>query len=174
MLLLEYGANINATSKNGQTPLTTAIQYNNHPVLRLLLERWFEYTECPRLTGPNLLEIVAQYADVKTVLLLTAAEHLRVSRDSSYVLDHYNQVLEERIDFSDKLGAAFKDLLSVLRMEAEHHGRHEIDNRMESGLLNPWDKYIDCSDEDTDSSGLAFEDAKENLSPTASEGSEPG
>lgn len=133
ILLLEYGADINTTSKNGQMPLTTAIQYNNHPVLRLLLERWFEYAECPRLTGPNLLEIVAQYADGETMLLLTAAEHLRVSKDSSYVLDHYHKVLEERIDFSDKLGAAFEDLLSVLRMEAEqHHGG--MASRMESGL----------------------------------------
>ncbi|KAK3394956.1 ankyrin repeat-containing domain protein [Podospora didyma] len=175
MLLLEYGANINATSKNGQTPLTTAIQYNNHPVLRLLLERWFEYTECPRLTGPNLLEIAAQYADVKTIVLLTDAEHLRVSKDSSYVLDRYNQILVERVDFSEKLSAAFEDLLSVLRMEAEHHhGSHGIDSRMESGLLNPLDSYyLDYSDEDIDSSGLAFEDAKETLSPTTSEGSEP-
>ncbi|KXX73195.1 Ankyrin repeat domain-containing protein 7 [Madurella mycetomatis] len=174
MLLLEYGADINATSKNGQTPLTTAIQYNNHPVLRLLLERWFEYTECPRLTGPNLLEKVAQYADVKTIMLLTAAEHLRVSKDSSYVLEHYNKILEERIDFSNKLGAAFEDLLSVLRMEAAHHRSHVFDSRMESGLLNPLDRYLDCSDADTDSSDLAFEDAKESLSPTTNEGSEPG
>lgn len=64
MLLLEYGANINARSKSGQTPLTAAIQYNNHAVLKLLLERWFEYNQCPRLSGPNLLEIVALYADV--------------------------------------------------------------------------------------------------------------
>lgn len=176
MLLLEYGADINTTSKNGQTPLTTAIQYNNHPVLRLLLERWFEYAECPRLTGPNLLEIVAQYADGETMLLLTAAEHLRVSKDSSYVLDHYHKVLEERIDFSDKPGAAFEDLLSVLRMEAEHH-HGGMASRMESGLLNPLDRYVDCEDGDTDSSGSGrtFEDAEERLSPTLSEeDSEPG
>ncbi|RYO89843.1 hypothetical protein DL762_003027 [Monosporascus cannonballus] len=60
MLLLEYGADINATSTSGQTPLTAAIQYNNHAVLRLLLARWFEYNECPRLKGPNLFEIVAR------------------------------------------------------------------------------------------------------------------
>jgi hypothetical protein len=48
-------------------------------LLKLLLERWFEYNECPRLTGPNLLEIVARYADVETMLLLTAEEHLRAT-----------------------------------------------------------------------------------------------
>ena len=46
-LLLEYGANINATTTSGQTPLTTAVAYNSHNVLRLLLDRWFEYSECP-------------------------------------------------------------------------------------------------------------------------------
>ncbi len=39
MLLLEYGADINATSTLGQTPLTTAIAYNSHKVLQLLLDR---------------------------------------------------------------------------------------------------------------------------------------
>ncbi|KAK0752941.1 hypothetical protein B0T18DRAFT_423582 [Schizothecium vesticola] len=160
-------------SSNGQTPLTTAIQYNNHPVLRLLLERWFEYAERPRLTGPNLLEKVAQYADGETMLLLTATEHLRARKDSSYVLDHYHKVLKEWIDFSDKLGAAFEDLLSVLRMEAEHH--RGMASRMESGLLNPLDRYVYCEDENTDSSELAFEDAEEILSLALSEeASEPG
>ena len=49
MVLLEYGADINATSSLGQTPLTTAIAYNSHDVLQLLLDRWFEHSECPRL-----------------------------------------------------------------------------------------------------------------------------
>jgi len=66
MLLLEYGTDINVTSEAGRTPLTTAITYNNHSVLRLLLDRWFEYSECPRLKGLQLLEFVAQYADVYT------------------------------------------------------------------------------------------------------------
>lgn len=42
MLLLEYGANINATPVSGQIPLTAAIQHNNHAVPRLLLDRMFE------------------------------------------------------------------------------------------------------------------------------------
>jgi hypothetical protein len=121
------------------------------------------------------LEIVAHYADVETMLILTAAEHLRVSKDSSYILDHYHRVIEDRTDFSDKLVAAFEDLLSVLRMEAEHRGSLGIYSRMESGLPNPLHSgYLDCSDEDTDSGALLFEDAKESLSTTPSEGSEHG
>jgi ankyrin repeat protein len=49
MLLLEYRAEINVTSKDSRTPLTTAIVYNNRSVLQLLLDRWYEYSECPRL-----------------------------------------------------------------------------------------------------------------------------
>ena len=52
-LLLDYGADINATSKDGRTSLTTIIIHNNHSVLHLLLERWFESTECPRLIEPT-------------------------------------------------------------------------------------------------------------------------
>ncbi|KAI3129366.1 hypothetical protein CBS147325_9606 [Penicillium roqueforti] len=47
MLLLEYGANINSVSADGSTPLTTAIIYNSHNVLRLFLDRWHEYSICP-------------------------------------------------------------------------------------------------------------------------------
>ncbi|UQC83598.1 ankyrin repeat domain-containing protein [Colletotrichum lupini] len=160
MLLLEYGADINATSKAGQTPLTAAIQYNNHSVLKLLLERWFDYNECPRLKGPNLLETVARYADVETILLLTAAEHLRSYPDKTYILDHYKEVIDGRNDSSDELSVAFDELLSVLKMEAKAHG--SIDELMESGLLNPLGYEIE-SEEDSSSDFLVFEDAKEML-----------
>ncbi|KAK1513545.1 ankyrin repeat domain-containing protein [Colletotrichum costaricense] len=160
MLLLEYGADINATSKAGQTPLTAAIQYNNHSVLKLLLERWFDYNECPRLKGPNLLETVARYADVETILLLTAAEHLRSYPDKTYILDHYKEVIDGRNDSSDELSVAFDELLSVLKMEAKAHG--SIDELMESGLLIPLDYGIE-SEEDSSSDLLVFEDAKEML-----------
>lgn len=156
VLLLEYGANINAISKSMQTPLTAAIQYNNHSVLKLLLERWSDYQVCPRLKGPNLLEIVAQYADVETMLLLTAAEHLRTRTDSLYLRDHYFQVLEERNDKCEKLDVAFGELLSVIRMDAECHGGPQ--GRLEAGL-NRWDCYT--YEEDSGSDTSVFEDAKE-------------
>ncbi|RYP12553.1 hypothetical protein DL765_007255 [Monosporascus sp. GIB2] len=163
MLLLEYGADINATSTSGQTPLTAAIQYNNHAVLRLLLARWFEYNECPRLKGPNLLEIVARYADTETISILTAAEHLRTRTDDSYLLSHCRQILEDRPDGDQKLILAFEDLLSVLR--AVPNSADPLDSRMEAGFLNPFDaSAAPCQDSDSDS--LIFEDAKESLQPS--------
>ena len=161
MLLLEYGANINATSKSGKTPLTTAIEYNNHAVLKLLLTRWFEYNECPRLKGPNLLEFVAQYADIETTSILSAAEHLRIRTDDSYILTHYMQILQARIDISEKLVNAFEDLLSILKSAGGP--QQSVESRMESGLLSPFEP-LDLSDDDTDSD-LVFEDAKESLHP---------
>jgi ankyrin repeat protein len=70
MLLLEYGANLNANSTLGQTPLTTAIAYNSHNVLELLLHQRFEYSVCPRPKGPHLLQIAALYADIKSINIL--------------------------------------------------------------------------------------------------------
>ena len=78
ILLLEYGANINATNSAGQTPLTTAIAYNSHNVLRLLLDRWFEYSECPRLKGPHLIYIVSSNSDIYTMTILRDTDHLKL------------------------------------------------------------------------------------------------
>lgn len=51
VLLLEYGADINAMSSNGRTPLTIAIIHNNHPVLRLFVDRCYEYMTTARFNG---------------------------------------------------------------------------------------------------------------------------
>lgn len=51
LLLLDFGADLNAMSRNKRTPLTTAIIYNNHPVLRLFVDRCHEYITSTRLTG---------------------------------------------------------------------------------------------------------------------------
>lgn len=51
LLLLEFGADLNAVSSTGKTPLTIAIMYNNHPVLKLFVDRCYEYTTTPRLNG---------------------------------------------------------------------------------------------------------------------------
>ncbi len=51
LLLLEFGANLNAMSRNGGTPLTTAIVHNNHPVLKLFVDRGYEYLTTLRLQG---------------------------------------------------------------------------------------------------------------------------
>jgi hypothetical protein len=159
VLLLEYGANLNAVSKSGQTPLTAAVQYNNHGVLQLLLSRWSEYGECPRLKGPNLLEIVAKYAEVETMMILTAAEHLKARTDDALTLAQHRDSVESRTDSTDKLLRAFDDFLSVLRTCPR---LHEPDNLMEAGLAGA----PGCRgffDSDSSSDCTAFEDARESL-----------
>ncbi len=113
-LLLDYGANINATAKDGRTPLTTTIIYNNHDVLHLLLDRWFEYTECPRLKGPHLLDLIVEHADIETMKILTNAKHLQFRRDNNYVLERSAVQLNNRLDLTDALVAAFRGLLDAM------------------------------------------------------------
>ena len=153
-LLLEYGANINATSAAGQTPLTTAVTYNSHNVLRLLLDRWFEYSECPRLTGPHLLQIVALYADIETITILTKTDHFRLKYDSSYALGDFATLLSERPDATEKLILAFEELTGVIKLGPALSKHHGIEDFMESGMA-----YSDTSDSENE----VFENAMENL-----------
>ena len=85
-LLLEYSANINAADITSHTPLTIAITYNSHNVLQLLLGRWSEYSSCPRLRGPHLLETAAAFADLETLRILIATDHFRLKYDKDYLL----------------------------------------------------------------------------------------
>ncbi|KAJ6190496.1 hypothetical protein N7519_000517 [Penicillium mononematosum] len=119
MLLLEYGANINSVSTDGSTPLTTAIMYNSHNVLRLFLDRWHEYSICPRMKGPNLLQIAALYADPATLQILAATDHFRRKYDKLYTLGDFGNHLKQRPDFTEKLALAFDELLSVINQVPE-------------------------------------------------------
>lgn len=145
MLLLEYRANINASSTVGQTPLTTAIAYNSHNVLQLLLDRWFEYSECPRLKGPHLLQIVASYADIQTITTLTTTNHFMLKYDRVYLFGDFATQLRQRADATDKLIVAFEDLLGLIDKEPEMRGK-SAESRMESGLLS-------CPDSDSEKAG---------------------
>jgi ankyrin repeat protein len=163
MLLLEYGAEINVTSKDGRTPLTTAIIYNNHNVLQLLLDRWYEYSECPRLRGPHLLSLVAQYADLRTISILASTDHLKLKFDKDFVLGDFSTRLRQRIDVTEKLTNAFEDLLNLI-----NHGSGEsesIESQMESGLLRT--QGPNSPTDSSEGSDEAFEDAQENLSSQA-------
>lgn len=155
-LLLEYGANINAISAAGQTPLTTAIAFNSHNVLQLLLDRWFEYSVCPRLTGPHLLQIMALYADAKTMSIFTATDHLALHYDQTYVLGDFVSQLNDRADATEKLIQAFMALLGAIRSPQERCVEKPCP---ESGLLS--EKYNDKSD--AESSDQEFENALESL-----------
>jgi hypothetical protein len=175
MLLLEYGANINATSKEGLTPLTTSIIYNNHGVLQLLLDRWFEYSECPRLKGPHLLELVAQYADLKTLSILASANHFKLKFDKNYTLGDFTRRLKERPNVDQHLIVAFEDLLNVIGRGPEIQGK-SFESRMESGLLLHKGSSLEDERDDLDfaipespGSEQSFQDAQESLAVTSDE-----
>ena len=153
ILLLEYGADINAQSTAGQTPLTTAIVYNSHNVLQQLLDRWFEYSECPRLKGPNLLQIVALYADVETMSILSATDHLRLKYDKDYGLSDFLSRLRERPDVTEKLLLAFKELLGIVledsNIKQSAEDLMETDSVSHSLLdIQAMNAYMDSSDSD--------------------------
>ena len=116
ILLLEYGADINALATTGETPLTTAIKCNSHNTLRLFLDRWAEYAACPRLKGPNLLEIAALYGDCETLAILASTSHLRSKQDKNYTLADFKAILRQRIDVAEGLIVAFDNLLSVINI----------------------------------------------------------
>jgi hypothetical protein len=163
MLLLEYGAQINVTSKDDRTPLTTAIIYNNHNVLQLLLDRWYEYSECPRLKGPHLLSLVAQYADLRTISILASTDHLKLKFDKDYVLGDFSTRLRQRVDVTEKLTGAFEELLNLINQGSTES--ESIESRMESGLLERHG-----SNSPTDSSAGSddtFEDAQESFNQQA-------
>ena len=148
LLLLEHNADLNLRSKDGKTPLTVAITYNNHDVLQLLLERWFQFSECPRLHIPHFLDIVAEYADLKTISIIASADHLKLNQDNRYRLGKIAaEKLRQRSDGSEKLALAFEELLEVI----VKGGAREPDpeSLMEEGLLMPggldWER-IDCEE----------------------------
>lgn len=134
LLLLEYGADLNAISTSGATPLTTAITCNSHDVLQLILDRWHEYSTCPRLKGPHLLQIVATYADIKTINTLAATDHLRSMYDKQYTLGDFGSRLRQRPDLTEKLTLAFDELLSIINSNPDP--REDPENLMEAGYFS--------------------------------------
>ncbi|KUJ19420.1 ankyrin [Mollisia scopiformis] len=134
ILLLDNNANVNAISITAATPLTTAITYNSHRVLQLLLDRWDEYTECPRLKGPHLLQITALYADLETVKILTATDHVKLNYDDNFTLGDFAKRSANRLDVTDELIEAFDDLLLVCKQKPP--GKQSTENLMEAGLLS--------------------------------------
>ena len=135
VLLLDYNADINAANINQQTPLTTAIMNNSHGVLELLLDFWEQFSTCPRLQGPHLLEITALYADVETVRLLAATDHFQLKYDANYTLREFAQRLTERADVTDELIHAFDELLLVLNENPSRSDPTGGESAMEKGLV---------------------------------------
>lgn len=158
-LLLDYGADINVTSKDGRKALTTVIIYNNHSVLRLLLDRWFEYTECPRLKGPHLLDLVIDHADIETMSILTNATQLQIHGDNSYVLAKFEPQLRKRHDLTEDVVAAFELLLDAIR---EYPKRSRKGGSLIIRPLMDLNKDPESLEDDFDSID-EYEDARESL-----------
>ena len=134
VLLLEYRADINATTILGQTPLTTAITHNSHQVLQLLLDRWSEYSECPRLKGTHLLELAALYADAQTIEILKRTDHFELSYDRGYIAADFASRVRGRWDANEKLIANFQELNDIIDKKPD--SRLSTPNLMESGWLS--------------------------------------
>ena len=183
VLLLDYNADINASNLSYHTPLTSAIMYNSYGVLELLLDHWEEFSTCPRLKGPHLIEITALYADVETVKLLTQTDHFKLKYDENYSLREFAKSLTERVDVTDELIAAFDELLLVLDHNPARPSSPKGDGELEKGLpdhhpsalatlyesekltadasLRSRQKY-GCPYSDDSDEGEEFEDAVEN------------
>ncbi|KAM7215308.1 ankyrin [Rhypophila decipiens] len=138
LVLLEWGADLNAVSRNGRTPLTTAIVYNNHPVLRLFIERCYEFIITARFKGPQLLPVIAEYADLETLSILSSSYPFKLSLDlGQESLDNCRRILEARRDFDEKLKAAFEELVWIAKAEEEAIAGvagSDVDSLAESGL----------------------------------------
>jgi hypothetical protein len=129
----------------------------------LLLDRWFEYSECPRLKGPHLLEMAATYADVETINILTNTNHFMLKYDQSYAAGDFAKQLRERSDATEKLITAFESLLDVICKDPYLGG--STPSLMEAGLLPCPGSEKGGSDATSDhnDSELSFDDAVEQL-----------
>lgn len=105
-ILLQYGADMDHVSRNGCTPLMTAIIHNKHAVLRVFLSE--KYASRPM--GSQLLPIIAQHADSETMSILASSHSFDLNGDG---LPAGRDTLLCRRDYNDTLGHAFENLVSV-------------------------------------------------------------
>ncbi|KAJ4309116.1 hypothetical protein N0V94_009070 [Neodidymelliopsis sp. IMI 364377] len=127
LFLMENNADLNALTKDGKTPLTTAIAHNNHDVLRILLDCWSKCGTCPRLIGPNLLGVVADFADVHTIRILSDCEHFQLRGDKQYAMAiKASERIRSRANVSEEIVAAFDQFIGLISQAGEE---------MEDGLL---------------------------------------
>lgn len=143
-LFLQYNAKVNAISTAGQTPLTTAIVNNSHGVLSFLLQRWDQYSVCPRLMGPHLLKFTAQYADLQTMSILKT-NHSRLQYDERYSAGEFDTFLNQRIDVTKEIEQTFAELMTLICgqgvRQCEYSGSlMEKGIALEGGNIVPRDK----------------------------------
>jgi len=86
----------------------------------------------PLITGPRLLPVIAEFADHKTMTILASSSTLKLNYDLTLDSRTANlAILQKRRDYSEKLAAAFDDLITVA--EADNL-TSPVDSLIESGL----------------------------------------
>lgn len=105
-ILLQRGADMDHLSRNGCTPLMTAISHNKHAVLRVFLSNKY----VSRMKGSQLLPIIAQHADSETMSILASSQSFNLN---GIGLAAGRDTLLCRSDYDDMLGHAFENLVSV-------------------------------------------------------------
>ena len=121
----------------------------------LLLDRWLEYSEFPRLKRLHLLHVVVTHVDMETIMILRHTDHLRLQYDDKYTLGDFATRFPQRADVTGKLVLAFEELLGVIREgpPAPPSPYHSEISKMEAGLAGR-------DDEDEED---VFENALESL-----------
>ncbi|KAF1993202.1 ankyrin [Amniculicola lignicola CBS 123094] len=107
-ILLTCGAALGYISKNGHSALTTAIIYNSHAVLKLLMDR----SHADHQKGLQLLPIIAWSADAETMSILGASALKQTLMTGCDFAVSYG-ILQSRTDYDERLGDAFKEFLSI-------------------------------------------------------------
>jgi ankyrin repeat protein len=107
-ILLTCGATLGYISKNGHSALTTAIIYNSHAVLKLLIDR----SHAGHQKGLQLLPIIAWSADAETMSILGASALKQTLLTGCDFTVSYG-ILQSRTDYDERLGDAFKEFLSI-------------------------------------------------------------
>lgn len=114
-ILLTYSADPGYISSNGQSPLTMAMIYNNHAVLKLFIDR----CDTSRLKGVQLLFILAESADAETMSILASSDLLKYRLWNGDEFAAGREVLRSRIDYDEELGNAYEELFSITRASQE-------------------------------------------------------
>jgi ankyrin repeat protein len=96
-ILLTYGADLAYISSNGHSPLTTAITYNNHAVLKLFIDR----CDTSRLKGLQLLPIIAESADAETMSILASSDLLKQTLLNGDGFAAGRETLRSRTDYDE-------------------------------------------------------------------------
>ena len=85
-------------------------------------------------SGPLLLPIIAEHADVETINILASSHPLKASYHLKVDCIAANrEVLQQRRDYSERLSEAFEELIAIAK--AEEAESRSIDSLTESGIF---------------------------------------